>query len=488
MPAKRPPSTRRAPPVDVAGEGLCTLSILGAAREVTGSCHLLETPQARVLLDCGMFQGPPEVERRNRRRFAFPPAALDAVVLSHAHLDHSGLLPRLVREGYRGPIYATPATLSLLEVMLKDAAHLAARDVEWENRRRERAGRELLEPLYTLGDVEATLALCRGVDYGEAREVATGVGLRFADAGHILGSAIVVLEVPGRERPRTVVFSGDLGNSESALLRDPERIPRADLLLLESTYGDRDHRPLAETLAELEAILATAHRAGGNVIMPAFAIGRTQEILFRLGEFHRAGRLPQRYVFLDSPMAIAANAAYLRHHRLFNAEAAAALQREAGGDWQRWLPVLRYTETPERSMGLNRILSGAVIIAGSGMCNGGRVRHHLKHTLWRRETQLVISGFQAAGTPGRALVDGARHLRLLGADIVVRAAIHTTGGFSAHAGQSQLLHWARGFENTPRVCLVHGEPDSMAVLAEALARTLGWRVEAPALGTRLALG
>lgn len=480
-----PPSRRRAGAP--AEEGLASLTFLGAARQVTGSCHLLRTAEASVLLECGLFQGPPRLEALNRRRFPFRPAELDAVVLSHAHLDHSGLLPRLVREGFRGAIHLTPATLSLLEVMLKDAAHLAARDAEWENRRRQRAGREPIEPLYGLQDVEATLGRCEPLPYGQPREVAPGVELRLEDAGHILGSALVTLQLSSRGPRRTVVFTGDLGNSNDALLRDPQRLATADLLLLESTYGDRDHRPLAETLAELEDILAAADRAGGNVVMPAFAIGRTQEILFRLGELHHAGKLRQRHVFLDSPMAIAANHAYLRHRDLFNPQAREAFETRAGCDWQRWLPVLRYTETPEQSAALNLVHSGAVIIAGSGMCTGGRILHHLKHTLWRRETQVVISGFQAEGTPGRALVDGARYLRLLGQEIAVRAQVHTTGGFSAHAGRSQLLHWARALRSAPRVCLVHGESGAMASLAGALTETFGWRVEMPAQGERVVI-
>jgi metallo-beta-lactamase family protein len=454
---------------------MASLSFHGAARQVTGSCYLLDDGRHRVLLECGLFQGPPDVERLNERPFPFDPTTLQAVVLSHAHLDHSGLLPRLVRDGFRGPIYATPPTGDLLEIMLKDAAFLQERDAEWENKRRTRPNRGQVEPLYTLADVERALAQCRCMPYGGRFDVVANVSARYRDAGHILGSAIVEIWIGSRK----LVFSGDLGNSATPILPDPERVDAADVLLLESTYGDRDHRPMEATLREFEEILAAAAEDGGNVVIPAFAVGRTQELLHHLGQLNEAGRLKQQRVFLDSPMAIAATEVHQRHAQLLNGTIPGTWSH---GGQNKVLPQLQYTRSSEESMAINRIAGGAIIIAGSGMCTGGRIRHHLKHNLWRREARVVIVGFQALGTPGRELVDGARRLHLLGEETAVNASVHTLGGFSAHAGQSQLLAWAGGFRRRPRLHLVHGEPDKMAALQAKFAERYDWRAEIPATG------
>lgn len=449
-----------------------TLRFLGAAGQVTGSCYVVETEGTRLLLECGLFQGPPAVERLNRRRFAFDPRSLDAVVLSHAHLDHSGLLPRLVRAGYAGPVYVTRATRDLMDIMLRDAAHLQRRDAEWENKWRQRAGRPTVAPLYGMEDVDSAMGQVQVLDYGERVQLTEEAELCFHDAGHILGSAVVELRLGGAA-PRRLVFSGDLGSSMAALLPPPARPGQADTLLLESTYGDRNHRSLEDTLAELEQALEAAATEGGNVIIPAFAVGRTQELIYRLGELYRAGRLRQQQVWLDSPMAIAATEVYRRH--LGSRRTGGPRRLSSGESDNDWLPILRYSETPEQSMALNRITGGAIIIAGSGMCNGGRVRHHLKYNLWRRECRVIISGFQVQGTPGRALVDGAQRIRLLGSEVAIRARIHTLGGLSAHAGQDQLVDWAAGFgPPRPRLFLVHGETDKSAVLQERLRRELGW--------------
>jgi metallo-beta-lactamase family protein len=465
---------------------MATLTFHGAARQVTGSCYLLETARSRVLIECGLFQGPPEVDALNTRPFPFRAHDIDAVVLSHAHLDHSGLLPKLVREGFRRHIFTTPQTRDLLDIMLKDAAFLQEKDAEWDNRRRERAGDPLLAPLYTMADAEAALAQVEPLAYGQCATVANGVEVCFHDAGHILGSAIVELTVDAEAKKKKIVFSGDLGNRATPLLRDPELLREADVLLLESTYGDRDHRPLTETLKEFAGILAHAARDGGNVLIPAFAIGRTQDLLYHLGEFYQAGQLPQTQVFLDSPMAIAATEVHQRHAQVFNHEARAAM-RANGRSAQEFLPPLRFVRTVEESMALNRITGGAIIIAGSGMCTGGRIRHHLKWNLWRAATHVVIVGFQAQGTPGRALVDGAKKIRLLGEDIAVKAHVHTLGGFSAHAGQSDLVKWAGHFQPRPALYLVHGEPDKMQALQSRLKAVHGWDARIPLEGQTIRL-
>jgi len=444
------------------------LTSFGATRQVTGSCHLLETDGGRLLLDCGMFQGPPDIEAQNQLDFPFDPSSLDAVIVSHAHIDHSGLLPKLVKAGYGGPIYVTPPTHDLLELLLKDAAHLEMMDTQWENKRRQRAGKRLIEPLYTLDDVGQVLSQRISIPYGEVTEVLPGVRLHFHDAGHIIGAAIVELVLESGGKSRTLVFSGDLGNHCSPLLCDPEKLERADVLLLESTYGDRDHRSLPETLDELRQALQQASKGGGNVLIPSFAVGRTQDILYWLGRFYRDGQLPQQRVFVDSPMAIEASEIYARYTGLFNRDDPEFNRALEHGGWQAWLPILSYSRTSEESMALNKV-QGAIIIAGSGMCTGGRIRHHFKYNLWRRDTHVIISGFQPRGTLGRRLVDGVRRVSILGSEIAVRAAIHTLGGFSAHAGQTQLVGWALGMKpSDPRVYLVHGEVEAMEALKQCL--------------------
>ncbi len=465
---------------------MATLTFHGATRQVTGSCYLIETARSRVLLECGLFQGPPDVDRLNERPFAFDPKKISAVVLSHAHLDHSGLLPRLKREGFTGKVYATPQALELLAIMLKDAGFLQERDAEWENRRRQRAGDPPVEPLYTVEDAEAVLELGEPLEYGQKTAVTRDIELCFRDAGHILGSAIVELWVHDAGTTRKLVFSGDLGNPAMPLLRDPEIVREADVLLLESTYGDRDHRPLAETIVEFEQILQDAAGSGGNVLIPAFTIGRTQEILYHLGEFYQAGKLPQAKVYLDSPMGIAATEVHQRHMHVFSHEARSAI-RENGNSARDFLPPLQYVHSVEESMALNRLAGGAIIIAGSGMCTGGRIRHHLKWNLWRSAAHVVIVGFQARGTTGRALVDGAQRIRLLGEDIAVKAKIHTLGGFSAHAGQSDLVKWAGRFQPHPRLYLVHGEPDKMEALQARVKSVHGWQADIPSEGQTISL-
>jgi metallo-beta-lactamase family protein len=463
------------------------ITFYGAAGEVTGSRHLLDTGQTRVLLDCGLFQGGKDADQRNAAPFPFKAAVLDAVILSHAHLDHSGMLPKLVADGFKGPIYCTRQTRELLRIMLKDAAYLQERDIEWENRRRRRAGRELVEPLYSMDDVQRTLALCKSLTYGELCNISDDLRLRFIDAGHILGSAIVEIEIHGRGNHRRIVFSGDLGNPDTQLMYDPQRPGEADWVIMESTYGNRDHQDLAKTKEELAQILAQADAAGGNVLIPAFAVGRTQEVLYHLAMLRQEGRLPQSHVFLDSPMAIEVTALYLSNLSVLDRADVARLTQHGLQSVGDALDFFYPTRTPEESMSLNRIKGGAIIIAGSGMCEGGRIRHHLKHNLWRRESQVVIVGFQAQGTLGRRLVDGAELVNIMGNEIAVKAGIHTLGGYSAHAGRSQLLAWARAIAGSPKFCLVHGEEEALKALAQEIQQSLGAQVIQPHTGQQVKL-
>jgi metallo-beta-lactamase family protein len=461
---------------------MAKLTFLGAVEGVTGSAYLLETGGATLLLDCGLYQGRREEEAENEEPFRFDVRTLDCVVLSHAHLDHSGRLPKLCSEGFLGPIYMTKPTCELLDVMLTDAASLQERDVEWENKRRRRAGKEEIAPLYTQDDVDTALSQCVGFGYGQRRTIAENVDVCFRDAGHILGSAIVEVFVTERGAQKKLVFSGDLGNSFAALLEDPDTVDSADILLLESTYGDRDHRPMDEALAEFEDIVDRASASGGNILIPSFAVGRTQEIIFRLGQLYQKGKLRQQAVYLDSPMAIAVTEIYHRYQNVYNNEDAQTIHRGKGSSLHSFLPILRYSATTAESMALNRIESGAIFIAGSGMCNGGRIRHHFKHNLWKANAHVIIVGFQAMGTPGRALVDGAKFFHIGGDEIAVRASIHTLGGFSAHASQSQLFDWLQHINKPhPRLFLVHGETNAKTAFQAFLAKH-GWTATIPGKG------
>ena len=459
---------------------MALLTFLGATQQVTGSCYLLEANGRKVLLECGMTQGFRRDEENNRNHFPFDPSSLDAVVISHAHLDHSGLLPKLVAEGYRGPIHMTAACAELLDLMLKDAAGLQERDAEWENRWRLRSGKPLVTPLYTQKDVDRTLEMLSPVEYNTTLGFSEGFELCFHEAGHILGSAIVEITIhEAHNLTRKLVFSGDLGNDCSPLLRDPATLTEADLVLLESTYGDRDHRDLDATLEELKQILHDAWKAGGNVLIPSFAVGRTQDLLYYLGKFYQEGDLKQQAVFLDSPMAIAATAIYDRHRHSFNHTQQDEIESNGKGTLKNWLPILKCTQTPEESMAINRITQGAIIIAGAGMCNGGRIVHHFKHNLWRENCHVIFPGFQAKGTLGRRLVDGEKNVRVIHQSLAVKAQLHTLGGFSAHAGQSQLIDWLKHFNHSPEIYLVHGELEKSQALAAAIKDQLGWLATIP---------
>lgn len=467
---------------------MALLTFIGAIQHVTGSCYLIESHNgARVLLECGMHQGRRQQENRNRAAFPFNPATLDAVVISHAHVDHSGLLPKLVANGYQGPIYATPASCQLLELMLLDAAHLQERDAEWENRWRARQHKPAIKPLYTTPNAEQALKQRHPLPYGETLEIAKGIELTFHNAGHILGSAIVELVINDHQPGRRLVFSGDLGNTCSPLMQAPATLSEADVILMESTYGDRDHRDSEATLIELADILEQAHRDGGNVLIPSFSVGRTQDLLYYLGLFYQEGRLPQHAVFLDSPMAIRANSIYSHYPDQIDNGNRNLMKAKGVHQAKDWLPILRCTTALEDSMAINRVKHGAIIIAGSGMCNGGRIVHHLKHNLWRSDCHIVFPGFQTKGTLGRAIIDGASDVKIMHQRIVVKAQIHTLGGFSAHAGQSQLIDWVSHFTHRPDLYLIHGELEKMQTLQQTIQQKLDWTAHIPEPGEKIAI-
>ncbi len=459
---------------------MATLTFIGAASEVTGSCHLLELANgARLLLDCGMHQGGDDVRRISRDVFPFKPATIQAVILSHAHLDHSGLLPRLVREGFTGSIHCTGATHDLLSIMLRDSHWLYTRDLERENRRLRRAGRKIRKPAYEAEDVEKVLARCEVHDYHDPFFPLDGIQGSFFDAGHILGSASVHLTLHESGRTRRIVYSGDLGNNDAVLMRDREVPADADLVLMEGTYGNRNHRPMKETIEQFRDILHETRKREGNVLIPAFAVGRTQEILFHLGRLYHQGELDNWQVFLDSPMAIAVTRLYDDWIRLLDTRDVREISQAHQQSIRKFLPSLSLCESVDESMSINRIRSGAIIIAGSGMCTGGRIRHHIRHRIWNHRNTMIFIGFQARGTLGRLIVDGAKRVRFFGEEYAIKARIETLGGFSAHAGQRELIDWASAFDPGTRFVLVHGEPESLETLSKALGSRQGFSVLVP---------
>jgi len=456
----------------------------GATREVTGSCTLVRVGERRVLVDCGLIQGSAQHERHNSDPFPFDPASIDAVVLTHAHLDHSGRIPLLIKQGFKGCIHTHRATADLCRIMLEDAGYLNEKDAEWENRRRERRGEPLLEPLYTREEARLSQRHFKPMEYGKASDIVPGMRVTLFDAGHILGSAIAQVELHEGAHRRTVVFSGDLGHAGAPILRHPEPVHHADLVVMESTYGDRLHRPWDATWQEVGDILKHAHANRGNILIPSFAVGRTQELLYVFKQHFDDWELGHWTIFVDSPMAIKATNVYRKYGKLYDARAR-HLVTVAGDPFS--MPNLKLSLKPEQSMAINRIASGAIIIAGSGMCTGGRIVHHLKYNAWRNQAHIVMVGFQAAGTRGRALVDGDKEIHVVGERVHVNAQVHTVGGLSAHADQQGLMDWYRQFEGRPPVALIHGEPTAMDVLAARLEGELQAKVTKAEFGNCIQL-
>ena len=456
------------------------ITLHGAAGDVTGSAYLVETDRTRVLVDFGMFQGGAQLEAKNVLPSGLLAKKLDAVLVTHGHLDHVGRLPLLAKNNWSGPIYATKPTIELAAIILKDSAHLQLNEVERDNRKRERAGKEPAEPLYNDKDVEATVALFRPIEYHQHLEVAPGITACYVQAGHMLGSASIALTVQEAGKTRTVVFSGDLGPSGLAILQDAEPLRKADLVFLESTYGDRDHKPIKETLAEFAEIIKDAVARKARLLVPAFATGRSQQIIYHCEELFCAGTVKPFPIYLDSPMAIEASRVYLRYPDLFDDEAKAM---ERACELVRTQSCVHPTPTAADSMKLNDVPGPCLIMAGSGMCNGGRILHHLKHGLWKPETTVLIVGFQGEGTLGRMLVDGKSPVKIFGEEIAVKAQIHTLNGFSAHAGQSELLKWFGHLApSKPQVVLTHGEAKGREPLAEQIQKRHGLKAVLPMQG------
>lgn len=454
------------------------ITFCGAAGEVTGSSYLLQTANATLLVDCGMFQGHGATEERNKSLGPVVPPQLDAVVVTHAHLDHTGRLPLLTARGFRGSLYMTPATADFMRIILLDSAHIQESDAERRNRKRPDLPPAV--PLYVRRDVEQLNPLTKAIKLRHPFEIADGVTVEFFEAGHILGSASVLMTVREGGTTKRVVFSGDLGPRHAPILNQFDVPAPADLVIQESTYGDRDHRPLSESVDQLREILVEAVGERKKILIPAFAIGRSQQIIYHIAEFIAAGDIPSIPIYLDSPMASEATRAYYRHRDLFDPEAKA---HERSGDLKPTFDAIQYIRTPDESRALNSEGGPMVIIAGSGMCDGGRIVHHLRHNLPRESTAVVIVGYQSVGSLGRRLVDRAREVRIFGEYVPVRASIHTLGGFSGHAGQTDLLKWAEPFmKSKPRWVLTHGEPEARDKFAGLLRSRFGVTAEKPLYG------
>lgn len=453
------------------------IQFCGAVDSVTGSCHLITTQEHKVLLDCGMFQGGKTLEEQNKEPFQFVPSDIECVVLSHAHVDHCGRLPLLVKQGFTGPIYCTDATADLLKIMLPDCAYIQAKETEWANRKAERKGMPLIEPLYTMDDANRALQQVQPILYDQLFQLNDQMRVVFNDAGHILGSAITEMWVEEGEKTIKLVYTGDIGVKDRPILRDPVKIKKADFVIMESTYGNRLHDSNEASLKELLQIIVKTIRRGGNVIIPSFAVGRTQELIYELNLFYQNDEtyhdfLKDVHVYIDSPMAISTTYVFRRNAQVFDEETKRHILE---GDNPLDFPNLHFTRTSEESMLLNSDATPKIIIAASGMCDAGRICHHLKHNLWNPKNSVVFVGYQANGTLGRFIVDGATEVSVLGEKVAVKAQIHNLEGFSGHADRDGLLDWVSGLQKSPQnIFLVHGEDESKEALEELIKEKTGF--------------
>ncbi|MBE6036929.1 MAG: MBL fold metallo-hydrolase [Clostridiales bacterium] len=453
------------------------LRFCGADTGVTGSCHLVTTEHHKILLDCGQFQGNKTQEARNFEEFPFNPAEVEAVVLSHAHIDHCGRLPLLVKRGFKGKIYCTDATADLLDIMLKDSAYIHEQEAEWQNRKNMRAGKPLVEPLFTADDALTTLELVRPVLYDQLIKLNDEIDVCFNDAGHILGSAIIELFIDEAGEKSKLVFSGDLGMNDKPILRDPTIIKKADYVIMETTYGDRDHESTGQGMENLMHIVQKTIERGGNVVIPSFAVGRTQELVYEFNRIYEERPeykklLDKVYVYVDSPMAVSATDVFRNNAQVFDEETKAYILK---GDNPLDFKNLRFTKTADESRALNFDTNPKIIISASGMCEAGRIKHHLKHNLWNPKSSIVFVGYQAAGTLGRSISDGAEEVTLFGEKIKVAAEVYDLDGFSGHADRGALLTWLKGFQKKPsQIFLVHGEEESKRGFASLVQQELDW--------------
>jgi metallo-beta-lactamase family protein len=456
------------------------LQFLGAAQNVTGSRHLLEANGTRLLVDCGLYQER-HFQARNWEPFTVPPESIKAVLLTHAHLDHCGLLPKLVKDGFRGKIYCTEATAELTRIILLDSAKLQEEDAEFKRKRHEREGRKGPRPevpLYTVADAEASFLHFSRVEYKQPVEISAGIEATFCEAGHVLGSSIIKVKVSQDGRDRTILFSGDVGRPHRPIVRDPSLVDEADYVLVESTYGDRVHQGPEDAKKIIAEVINSTKQAGGNLVIPSFALERSQELLYYINELLVENAIPHLMVFLDSPMAASITRVFQKHRELYDEQMKELLKHESSPfDF----PGLKMIGTSDESKAINHIKGTVVIIAGSGMCTGGRIKHHLVNNITRRQNTIMFVGYQAAGTLGRQIVDGEKHVRILGQDCPVKARVVRVNGFSAHADKEELLEWLSALKRPPkRVFVVHGESESAGHFADFISEKMGWQVSVPA--------
>lgn len=458
------------------------LKFYGAAETVTGSCIGLTTMKGyKILLDCGLFQGSKEIKERNYGEFEFNPSEIDAVLLSHAHIDHSGLIPKLCKKGFKGKIYTTKITKDLCSIMLPDSGYIQEMEVERKNRKLARANKPLLEPIYTVEDAEKCIDQFIGFSYNSEIEIFPGVKVIFHDAGHILGSAIIEILADGQK----IVFSGDLGNVNQPIINDPSVITEADYIIMESTYGNRFHLDTEDKMLQLMRIIKKTIRKGGNLVIPAFAVERTQDLIYRLKKLDCEGELPNVNVYIDSPLAIRATEIFRNHPEYFDQEAEELLTEH---DCILDFPGLKFTLTAEESKAINFVKNSSIIISASGMADAGRIKHHLKHNLWRKESTILFVGYQAQGTLGRRILDGEKIVRIHGEEIAVNADIERIEGFSGHADQKGLVEWVENFTKKPKkIFLVHGEPDALDTLSKVIIEKTENEVVIPKLGQEFEL-
>lgn len=457
------------------------IKFCGAVNEVTGSCHLVTTEKHQILLDCGMFQGGKKEEAQNTEPFPFNPAEIECVILSHAHVDHCGRLPLLVKQGFSGPIYCTDATADLLKVMLPDCAHIQQNEAEWQSKKAVRKGLPPVEPMYTMEDANAALKLVEPILYDQLFNINDQMHAVFNDAGHILGSAITELWITENEKTVKLVYTGDIGVDDRPILRDPKKIKKADFVVMESTYGDRLHESNESSIKALIEIIEETVKRGGNVIIPSFAVGRTQELIYELNRFYESDEyyhnlLKNVQVYIDSPMAVTTTQVFRKNAQVFDAETKNYI---LNGDNPLDFPNLNFTRTSNESKALNEDNRPKIIISASGMCDAGRIRHHLKHNLWNPKSSIVFVGYQANGSLGRRIVDGEKEVSVLGEKIFVQAKIYNLEGFSGHADYEGLIDWVKGLQKAPQhIFLVHGETEAKEALEQKIREATGYPCDA----------
>jgi metallo-beta-lactamase family protein len=453
------------------------INFCGGVGTVTGSCYLIETEVGKILVDCGMFQGNKNLKMRNFQDFIFDPSQIDAVLITHAHIDHIGLLPKLVRAGYKGPIYAVESTAEIMEVLLYDTARIQESDAEWLNKKRNRTGKDKIVPLYIEEDVTKTLEQIKKVSFHKEFNPIPNIRITYKDAGHILGSGFLEMYITENNIEKKIIFSGDLGRLNQAIIKDPETSSKADVILIESTYGNRSHKTTEDTTLELVNILKEVSQTKGTLLIPAFALGRTQEIIYKFFELFDKHQIPEMPIYIDSPMAQKITAIYAKNQNLYDEE---TLNYFKAGKNPLDFSELIFCENKEESMKLNDMPGPKVIVSSSGMCDAGRIQHHLKHNIWKSDTHILFVGYQGEETLGRKLVEGAKRVNILGEFVQVNAKIHTIGGLSAHAGQDELLNWLKMFEGTkPQVFVVHGEPAVAKIFSESVKKEIGLNTYIP---------